>query len=139
MAEEKQYYIKVQGELVEVSREVYLTYYRMDRKARVVIEKDQRNGTVLFSDLDMKELSVAEMFQDSHADSVEDTVVGHIMSEKLRRCLKSLSDDEYRLIRHRYWDQVSQSELASEMQISQQVVSYRERQILGKLKKLLNK
>ena len=139
MAEGKKYYIKVQGELVEVSEEVYLTYYRMERKSRVVVEKDQRNGTVLFSDLDTKEFLAAEMFQDSHADSVEDTVVGHIMSEKLRRCLKLLSDDECSLIRRRYWDQISQSDLASELQLSQQVISYRERQILGKLKKLLEK
>ena len=139
MAEEKKYYIKVQGELVEVNKEIYLTYYRMERKARVVVEKDQRNGTVLFSDLDTREFLTTKIFQDSHADSVEDTVVGHVMSEKLRRCLKLLSDDEINLIRRRYWDQVSQSELAAEMQISQQVISYRERQILGKLKKLLDK
>lgn len=139
MAEEKQYYIKSQGELVEVSEEVYLTYYRMERKARVVVEKDLRNGTVLFSDLDTKRTLTAEMFQDFLSDSVEDTVVGHIMNEKLRRCLELLSDDECCLIRRRYWDHVSQSDLASEMQISQQVISYRERQILGKLKKLLEK
>ena len=139
MAEEKKHYIKVQGEMVEVSEEVYLTYYRMERKARVVVEKDQRNGTVLFSELDAQEFLTAETLQDPHAVSVEAIVIGNLMNEKLRICLRQLSDDESSLIRRRYWDQVSQSELASEMQTSQQVISYKERQILGKLKKLLEK
>ena len=139
MAEEKKHYIKVQGEMVEVSEEVYLTYYRMERKARVVVEKDQRNGTVLFSELDAQEFLTAETLLDPHAVSVEAIVIGNLMNEKLRICLRQLSDDESSLIRRRYWDQVSQSELASELQTSQQVISYRERQILGKLKKLLEK
>ena len=139
MAEEKKYYIKVHNELVEVGKEVYLTYYRMARKARWGDEKNQHNGTVLYSELGTSNLLAIEMFQDLHADSVEDIVIGHMMSEKLRRCLKLLSADEYKLIRRRYWDQISQSELASELQVSQQVISYREKQILGKLKKLLEK
>ena len=139
MAEEKKHYIKVQGEMVEVSEEVYLTYYRMERKARVVVEKDQLNGTVLFSELDAQEFLTAETLQDPHAVSVEAIVIGNLMNEKLRICLRQLSDDESSLIRRRYWDQVSQSELASELQTSQQVISYKERQILGKLKKLLEK
>ena len=139
MAEEKKHYIKVQDEMVEVSEEVYLTYYRMERKARVVVEKDQRNGTVLFSELDAQEFLTAETLQDPHAVSVEAIVIGNLMNEKLRICLRQLSDDESSLIRRRYWDQVSQSELASELQTSQQFISYRERQILGKLKKLLEK
>lgn len=61
------------------------------------------------------------------------------MVEKLHNCLKLLSDDEINLIRRRYWDQMSQTDLASELQVSQQVISYREKQILGKLKKLLEK
>ena len=139
MAEGKKYYINAQGESVEVSKEIYLTYYRMARKARWVDEKDRYNGTVLFSNLDTRELLAIEMFQDQDAVSVEAAVVGNMMVEKLRNCLQLLSDDEINLIRRRYWDQISQTELASELQVSQQVISYREKQILGKLKKLLEK
>lgn len=32
MAEKKEYKIKVQGTLVSVSEDIYLTYYRMDRR-----------------------------------------------------------------------------------------------------------
>ena len=40
MAEKKEHIINVHGDLVEVSEEVYLTYFRMDRQARGVDEKD---------------------------------------------------------------------------------------------------
>ena len=139
MAEGKKYYIKVKGELVEVSNAVYLAYYRMERRARCADEKDHYNGTILFSDLNSNELRTIEAFQDPCIDSVETTVVRNLMSEKLRRCLKLLSDDESSLIHRRYWDQASQSEVAAELKTSQQVISYREKQILGKLKKLLEK
>lgn len=52
MAEKKEYKIKVQGTLVSVSEDIYLTYYRMDRRARGVEERDQRNGVVLYCDYD---------------------------------------------------------------------------------------
>ena len=139
MAEEKKRYIRVQGELVEVSKAVYLAYYRMARRARGADEKDQYNGTILFSDLNTKELRAIETFQDPCIDSVETTAIHSLMSEKLHRCLKLLSDDESSLIHRRYWDQASQSEVAAELKTSQQVISYREKQILGKLKKLLEK
>ena len=32
MAEKKKYQIKIQGQLVPVTEEVYLTYYRMNRR-----------------------------------------------------------------------------------------------------------
>ena len=95
MAEEKKYYIKLQGELIEVSKEVYLAYYRMERSARVVVEKDQRNGTVLFSDLDTQEFLTAEMFQDQDAVPVEEIVIGSVMKEKLRQCLQTLPQQEH--------------------------------------------
>ena len=139
MAEEKKCYIKVRGELVEVSKDVYLTYYRMERKARCADERDQYNGTILFSDLNARELRAIETFQDPCTDSVESIVVQSLMSEKLLRCLNLLSDDERNLIYRRYWAQASQSEVAAELNTSQQVISYREKQILGKLKKLLEK
>lgn len=112
MAEEKKYYIKLQGELVEASREVYLTYYRMARKARWVDERDQHNGTILFSDLDTKELLVTEMFQDQDASSVEEMVLDNVMKEKLRQCLQSLPQQERDMIFALYYEGLSERQLS---------------------------
>lgn len=137
MAEKKEYKIKVQGTLVSVSEDIYLTYYRMDRRARGVEERDQRNGVVLYSDYDTDELLAVEMFADKNVLPVEDQVVKQLMSERLHNCLSLLSADEQNIIFRRYWDGKSQGELARELGTSQQAISYREKRILSKLKKLL--
>lgn len=128
MAEKKEYKIKVQGTLVSVSEDIYLTYYRMDRRARGVEERDQRNGVVLYA---------VEMFADKNVLPVEDQAIKQLMSERLHDCLSLLSADEQNIIFRRYWDGKSQGELARELGTSQQVISYREKRILSKLKKLL--
>ena len=48
MAEEKKYYLRVQGCLVEVTKDVYRAYYCMERHTRTLDEKDIRNGKVVF-------------------------------------------------------------------------------------------
>lgn len=139
MAAEKKYYIKVQSELVEVSKEVYLTYYRMDRKARVVVEKDQRNGTVLFSDLDMKGLLTAEIFQDKEAVSVEEMAIGSVMKERLHQCLQTLSQQERDMIYALYFEGLSERQLSERTGVHYMTIHARKVRALQKLKKLMAK
>lgn len=56
MAEKRKYHLKIQGHRVEVPKEIYLTYYRVERHTRTLDEKDVRNGKVLYSDLDTEEM-----------------------------------------------------------------------------------
>ena len=56
MAEGKNYYIKVPGALVEVTEEVYLTYYRMRRRCSAVQEKDTYNGVTSYDTLDTEDI-----------------------------------------------------------------------------------
>ena len=139
MADKKKYYIKVQGELVEVSKDVYLTYFRMERKARVVIEKDQRNGTVLFSDLDMEELLVDEMFQDRDAVSVEEIAVGIVMNEKLHQCLQALSHQERNMIYALYFEGLCERQLSDRTGIHFMTIHARKIRTLQKLRNLMTK
>ena len=139
MAEKKEYRIKIQGSLVDVTEEVYLTYYRMDRQARVVEEREQRNGVLLYSDLDTNESVAVEMFADKSSVPVEEQAISRIMCQNLRDCISHLTADEREIVFRRYWEGKSQSELAKDLCTSQQVISYREKNILSKLKKLLEK
>ena len=139
MAEKKEYIIKVQGTLVEVSEEVYLTYFRMDRQARGMDEKDIYNNTARYDALDTDETTGRESIADVGAISVEDIAVAHIMEEKLHSCLAVLSEPEQVYIYQRYWKGLSQSKLADRYGVSQQALSYREQCILAKLKKMLDK
>ena len=139
MAEKSKYIIMVNGTLVEVTEEVYLAYFRMERQARGVDEKDRYNNTVKYNALDTDEMLGVEMLEDTSAVSVEDTVISNMMAEKLHDCLITLPKAERKFIFQRYWQRQSQAELAEKYDTSQQVISYREKQIRAKLKKLLEK
>lgn len=102
-------------------------------------EKDQYNGTVSYHALDTSELLGIEMFADQEAISVEDIVITQIMVEKLRKGMTTLNEMERVLLIHRHWEGESQKMVAERFRTSQQAVSYRERQILAKLKKYLEK
>ena len=139
MAEKEKHIINIRGTSVEVSEEMYLTYFRMDRQARGVDEKDQYNNTVRYDALDTDETLGVESFADTEAIPVEDIVITRIMSEKLHGCLAALSKSERAFIYQRYWKELSQSKLAKRYGVTQHALSYREQCILAKLKKLLEK
>ncbi len=61
MTEEKKFYIRVPEALVEVPKEVYTAYYQEKRHGRTVDEKEQRNGTTSYDELDTEELTGEEM------------------------------------------------------------------------------
>ena len=46
MADKKNYYIPVEGKLVEVEEPVYTEYYRMSRRERYLEERDKENGVM---------------------------------------------------------------------------------------------
>lgn len=56
---------------------------------------------------------------------------------RLRQAVGALSEEEQLLIFKRYWQDKSQQTAAAELGISQQLLSYRERLILRKLKNIL--
>lgn len=90
MAEKKKYQIKVQGQLVPVSKEVYLTYYRMRRHERHLEEKDIANGVFYYSALDTEETNGEDAMPDLVSPRVEDIVTDKLMAEKLHKCLACL-------------------------------------------------
>ena len=111
----------------------------MDRQARGVDEKDRYNKTARYNALDSDETLGVELLADEDAVPVEDAVITRMMAEKLHDCLTALTEAERKLIFQRYWEGRSQRELAERYGTSQQVISYREKQIRVKLKKLLEK
>ena len=64
MADKKNYYIPVDGKLVEVEETVYTAYYKMSRRERYLEERDKENGVMSYDALDNNGLVGQEMFQD---------------------------------------------------------------------------
>jgi RNA polymerase sigma factor (sigma-70 family) len=61
------------------------------------------------------------------------------MSQRLRQCIAQLSKEEQNLIFSLYYQGKTQMELERETGIKQQTISYRDRQIRLKLKKMMEK
>ena len=137
MAEEKKYYIRIPQALVEVSEEVYLAYYQEDRRRRTVDEKEQRNGTVSYDNLDTVELSGAERFADRTAISVEEAAIDLIIADKLHRCIDQLPREDRALIQALFFDGLSEREYAKDIGLSQKGINKRKRRILCKLLKMM--
>ena len=76
-------YIKINGELVPVTKEVYITYYKMARRERYLEEKDAERGKTLYSNLDIKDTLREEIIPDMVAESIEEIVLARCMVEKL--------------------------------------------------------
>mgnify|MGYP000009444049 FL=1 len=69
--------------------------------------------------------------------SPEETLLHEIELENLRCAVERLPNDERLLLHLRYWCDFSQAEIARHLGVTQQSVSYQERCILRKLKKIL--
>lgn len=115
MAEERKYCIKVPGALVEVTEEVYLTYFRVQRRWSAQAEKDTYHGVISYDAMDNEEMLGEDTIPDSDAPSVEDIVVGRLLREKLRHCLAMLDKPDYQLIWALYFEDLSEREYASKV------------------------
>ena len=93
----KKYQIKVQGQLVPVSEEVYVTYHRMKRRETYLEERDMAHGVFYYSAMDTVE-TTEDGIPDLASPRVEDVVVDKLIAEKLHRCLAQLSKEEQALI-----------------------------------------
>ncbi len=80
-----------------------------------------------------------DMLPDLEAEPVEDIAVRRVMTEKLRLCLRLLTEGELALIVKRYYEERSQSDLAAELGLNQSSVCRKEEKILAKLRSLLEK
>lgn len=137
MAEKKEYRIKVQGQLVPVSEEVYLTYHRMKRREIYLEERDTTNGVFYYSALDTEGTNGEDVIPDLVSPRVEDAAVDKLLAEKLHQCLSQLTKEEQELIFTLFFQNKSERQLAAETGIPQKTINDRRHRILVKLKKLM--
>jgi len=139
MAEKKEYRIKVQGQLVPVSEEVYLTYHRMKRREIYLEERDTANGVFYYSALDMEGTNGEDAIPDLTSPRMEDVVMDKLLAEKLHQCLLQLSKEEQELILILFFQDKSEVQLAKESGIPRMTIHDRKMKILRTLKKLMEK
>ena len=134
MAEKENYVIRVEGKLVEVSPEVYYTYFHMERQERGQEEKKQRNAVVSYDALDSDETVGLETMPDLTSPSLEDLMVMRELRHKLRCAIRALPPGERELIQAIYFEGLSERDYARRKGISQTGVNKRRKKILSKMK-----
>lgn len=137
MAEQKKYYIRVPEALVEVSKEQYAEYHKVERHLLTLIEKDGRHGLISFSDLDTRQLSAEEVLLDQNTDLLEEQVITKLMAAKVKRCVEMLPKQERDLIHAIYYDGMSERQLSRKTGIPNTTIESRKRTILNKLKRMM--
>ena len=138
MADKEQFFIPIEGKLIEVEENVYIAYYKMGRRERYLVERDQKNGMLSYDALDQDGVVGQEMMNDPEADSLEDLVMAKELKSKLHLCIEMLSKSERELIQAIYFEGMSDAEYSKRINKTQQTVSYRRKKVLSKLKRLMN-
>lgn len=137
MEKNKKHRLWIEGQSVNVTREVYTVYRRMERRERYLDERDLAHGKTHYSALDTLETAGEDALFDREAASVEDIVIGRIATARLRACLALLSESELALIVKRYYEDRSQRDVAAELGLNQSNVCRREERILEKLRRMI--
>ena len=148
MAEREKYCIALDGQVFEVSRELYEAYYKGRRKEkyfahdlkeeRTRVDKETGRVTVIPSREDSYErlLEAEKQFAEDAVD-VEDAAIRAVLLEKLNQALHTLTDEESAIIHALFYQELSEAELAKRLGIARTTLQSRKYRILDKLKKLL--
>lgn len=136
MAEKEKYIINVQGELVEVSPDVYQLYIRLEREEHAQEDRVQRHE-VSYDALDNGETVGEEMFADE-APTPEEQAITNEIHDMLHRAIAALPRAERELIQAIYFDGLTEQEYAKMKKTQQQNISYKLLRTLSKMKKFCN-
>ena len=138
MADKEKYMIKVQGNLIEVSEDVYYAYFRMDRQERWQEEKKQDHDVVSYDALDNGETVGSEAIQDINSPGMEELVIANELKERLHNIVAALPKPERELIQAIYFEDIPVSDYAKRVGLSHRGINKQRKRILSKLKMLLD-
>ncbi len=122
----KKYYMKINGEWIEISKEVYSVYKRSYQKMYRVLKKES-DSVDYYGDIEILAESCVNQ------DLIEEIVLND-KKRLLHKIMKNLSDEELFLIKSIYFDDMKEKELAEKLNVSQQLIHYRKKKILKRLK-----
>lgn len=138
MADKEKYMIKIQGDLIEVTEDVYYAYFRMERQERWQEEKKQDHDVVSYDALDNGETVGAEAIQDMNSPGMEELVIANELKERLHNIVAALPKPERELIQAIYFEDIPVSDYAKRVGMSHRGINKQRKRILSKLKMLLD-
>ena len=148
MKDREKYIIVVEGQLVEVTREVYEVYYKAERKERHFmyemkagrsrIDKMTGEKTILPGIEDSYDRLVEAnlQFADQMYDLEEEVLLG-LLIEKLNSALELLSVEEMEIVRQLYYEEINEVRLSEKLGMPRRTLRDKKKKILEKLRKLM--
>lgn len=129
--------IPVEGEMYEVSEQVYRAYYKAQNREEYLAKRD--SSTILsYNALDTETITGESLMPDMMDSSPEDKALADELSDLLHRCINLLPPPERELIYAIYFDRLTETEYALRANLTQSGVSKRKKKILSRLRKLMN-
>ncbi len=133
----KHFFLRIDGERIPVSEEVYRAHQKMKRRELYLEERDAAHGKISYNAMDTDEMLGEDAIPDTTVKSVEQTVIDKMMSDALHHCLDRLPADERELIDALFFSGITEREYAAVSGIPQRTINSRKACIFGKLKKYL--
>ena len=138
MAEKEKYLINIQGQLIEVSPDVYYVYFRMRRQEQWQEEKKKEHKVLSYDALDTGESQGIENIEDTTAPTMEEIVSARELRDRVRNAIALLPKAERELIQAIYYNELSEREVAAREGVSQNKINKQRQKILSKLKLILD-
>ena len=122
--------------LMEVSEKDYLDFYKNKRRQKYIDERSAENGDFSYDMLTTDDFNGEDILSDK-SEPLDEQVVQKIMTDKLKSALPLLAEDEQKLIREIFYENLSEWSLAEKYDVSQVAIHKRKVKILEKLKKIM--
>lgn len=131
------YYIHSAGHLVKVDEAVYYTYYKMDRRERYLVERDQAHGLVSYDALDFETDFDIDHNPNLSGHCIEKQLIRKEVCLILYEVISELAPIDQAMIYAVYFEGLSITQYAKRIGRSQSGLSRRHRNALLQLKNLL--
>lgn len=139
------YFAKVDGKFIEITKEVAYAmnnFWRSSKPKKVEIKNEKGdviervNREIPYSETKYYDyqLSIEEL-QDYSCD-VEETIINSLEKKEIHKVIRQLDFEERKLIYSIYFENKSQVELAKTMGISRQVLAYKLKVTLNKMREM---
>lgn len=134
--EREKYVIRLgDGTLVEVSREIYLEWYRSERRERYQKERDRKYGLCSIDKLHEKGYFPEQSIFAS--DTTQEAVLKNDYQQKLENALKNLPEQDTRLLKLLYFEEITVKKASDIFNCSRKTIQNRRKQILEKIRKMM--
>lgn len=135
--EREKYFIRLGGStLVEVGREIYLEWYRSERRERYQRERDRKHGVCSINKLHEKGYYPEK--SNYLKDTTLETVLKDECRDRLENALKKLSEQEKRLVRLLYFEDMTVKKTAEIFGCSRKTIHNRREKVLEKIRKMMS-